>query len=536
MNDTDVLIIGTGIAGLTLALNAAQKGLRCTLIAKTEPDDNATNNAQGGIAAVLDPADSLASHYDDTVHTGYGLAHLDAVDLLINEGPQAIKELVQWGVKFTRSAESNAWNQLDLAREGGHSKFRIAHSFDRTGAEIQRALLEAVKAHSNITLHPRHTLIELVTDFHLSTPQESPKRDCYGAYIFNRDKGAIEVHLAHYTILATGGLGAIYQHTTNPAAMTGDGMSAAWRAGVQLSNMEFVQFHPTTLFHPDADSFLISEALRGYGAILKDSQGRCFMDEYHTMGSLAPRDVVARAIDKEMKISGEPCVYLDIRHGNASETRTRFPKIYAQCLRFGIDITRDRIPVVPASHYSCGGITVDLKGQSSLPHLYACGEVSCTGVHGANRLASNSLLEAVVFSNNLINSLPLTSSHPLAKLSDITPWDDSGTVLADEWVVVAQPRQEIQRIMSNYVGIVRNDERLNKALDRIHLIRKEVRTLYKKTRVCTAILELRSMVAVAEIVILSALKRKESRGLHYTTDYPETNNELTTDTLLEITR
>lgn len=528
---SDILIIGSGIAGLCLALKLADSK-KVIIATKESLDKSNTKYAQGGITAVVAPDDSIESHIEDTLNTGNGLSHGEAVRLLAQGGKAAIEELLSYGTPFTRSLDSKAWNNLDLGREGGHSNNRIVHAKDRTGYAIEMALCEKVKQHPNITIYEWHTLMELLTP-HQRREEFSDQNSCYGAIFYNRSLKEIQTITASQTIIATGGCGEIYEHTTNPAIATGDGIAAAWRAGAAVANMEFIQFHPTTLFHKKADSFLISEALRGHGAVLKDVNGREFMDEYHELKSLAPRDIVARAIDREMKISGEPCVYLDIRHADAEELQDRFPKIYANCLKFGIDITKDLIPVVPASHYCCGGIEVELDGATALDNLYAVGEVSCTGVHGANRLASNSLLEAVVFANLTAKSiLNKELAAPIGE-SDIIPWDDRNTKNADEWVLISHNKSEIQRIMWDYVGIVRTDERLNRAMKRIALIKDEVEHYYKRTKICTSLLELRNMATVAELIITSALKRKESRGLHFTRDYPDKSPEFEIDTILK---
>lgn len=528
---SDVLIIGSGIAGLCTALKLA-KDRQVTIVTKESIDKSNTKYAQGGITAVVSPDDSTASHIKDTLQTGNGIAHADAVELLAQGGKSAIEELLNYGTPFTRSLDSTAWKQLDLGREGGHSFHRIVHAKDRTGHAIETALVEQVAKNPNIEVLEWQTLIEFLTPHH-KIHQNEESNACYGAIFYNRGDKSITTLFAQQTIVATGGCGEIYEHTTNPSIATGDGVAAAWRAGATISNMEFIQFHPTTLYHSKANSFLISEALRGHGAILKDVSGEPFMERYHEMGSLAPRDIVARAIDREMKISGEPCVYLDIRHADAEELQDRFPKIYANCLKYGIDITKDLIPVVPASHYCCGGITVTLHGETSLKNLYAVGEVSCTGVHGANRLASNSLLEAVVFADLCAKRiLDTTVSNPI-HVEEFQSWDDSNTKIADEWVLISHNKHEIQRIMWDYVGIVRSDERLKRAMKRIKLIQDEVEHYYKRTKICTSILELRNMATVAELIIESAIQRKESRGLHFNKDYPDKNPELAKDTILK---
>ncbi len=525
---SDTLVIGSGIAGLLTAIDAADLG-SVTLITKRELSECNTRYAQGGITAVLSPDDTVEAHIADTLRTGNGISNPESVTLLAEGGAKAIERLVSLGTEFSRSTDSKAWHNLDLGREGGHSKHRIVHAQDRTGKAIELALLAQVRGRKEITILEWHTMLDLITDHHCTSAGESNR--CYGAYIYNRTSRTYETHLAKRTVLATGGLGEVYEHTTNPTVATGDGIATAWRAGVEIANMEFVQFHPTSLYHPKADSFLISEALRGHGAILKDSEGREFMEEYHEMKSLAPRDIVARAIDREMKTSGEPCAYLDIRHAESDELQERFPKIYANCLKFGIDITRDLIPVVPASHYSCGGIAVDLDGHTSLAGLYAVGEVSCTGVHGANRLASNSLLEAVVFADRAVKAIARDQHHSI-DYDAIKSWDDSNTTNTEEWVLISHNRSELQKIMWDYVGIVRSDERLERALRRVTMLRDEIEHFYKRTKINTSLVELRNLATVAELIVRSALQRKESRGLHYTKDYPQKRDAFLCDTVL----
>lgn len=528
---SDLLIVGSGIAGLCLSLRVA-KSKKVILVTKENLHMSNTKYAQGGISAVISPNDTIESHIHDTMQTGNGLSKEDAVRMLAEGGKEAIEELLTYGTPFTRSLDSKAWNQLDLGREGGHSHHRIVHAKDRTGQAIEDALVEQVLSQENITILEWHTLIELLTPHH-TLKRDSCPNCCYGAIFYDRGQKEIATILAAQTVLATGGCGEIYEHTTNPSIATGDGIAAAWRAGAAIANMEFIQFHPTTLYHSKADSFLISEALRGHGAILKDAEEKEFMHKYHPMGSLAPRDIVARAIDREMKKSGEPCVYLDIRHADPEEVQDRFPKIYANCLKFGIDITKDLIPVVPASHYCCGGIEVDLVGKTNLENLFAVGEVSCTGVHGANRLASNSLLEAVIFAKSCAETVLATQAPSIISEDEIIPWDDKNTKNAEEWVLISHNKKEIQRIMWDYVGIVRSDERLTRAMKRITLIQDEVEHYYKKTKICTSILELRNMATVAELIIESALQRKESRGLHFNKEYPDKNPQFKRDTILK---
>jgi L-aspartate oxidase len=516
---TDFLVIGSGIAGLTFALHAARYGRVGVVTKKTESDSN-TNFAQGGIACVLDPADTFDAHIRDTLTTGGGICDEDVVRVLVNEGPARIKELLDWGVHFSRDNASKARWHLDLGREGGHNAHRIVHAHDLTGKEVERALLRRLSSMRGVTMLEHHHAVDLITNHQL---KKRPLTDrCYGAYIFDTVKRRVLPVQAKVTFLATGGVGRIYAHTTNPEIATGDGIAMAHRAGADIANMEFIQFHPTALFHEHGDLFLISEAARGHGAILRNRKGREFMDGYHPMKSLAPRDVVARAIDREMKTSGEPCVFLDMRHLPRAGTRARFPNIYARCKKLGIDITRDLIPVVPAAHYLCGGIRVDINGASSIPGLYASGEVACTGVHGANRLASNSLLEALVFSRRAADETgPQLPGIKRIPAESIPAWDDSGTIDNEEWVLLSHNSAEIQSVMWDYVGIVRSNHRLLRAQRRINLLEREIEDFYRRTKISGPLLQLRNMVTTARLVVLSALRRHESRGLHYTTDYPE---------------
>lgn len=515
----DFTVIGSGIAGLCFAIAASVYG-RVLMITKKQDSESNTNYAQGGIACVLDPSDSFTSHINDTLIAGTGLCKEEAVRILVEEGPGRIDELLQWGAQFSQDDHSNSPYRLHLGKEGGHSAGRIVHARDLTGKEVEATLLRKAKSIPSITLLEHHCAIDLITDYHLSKKTQGNQR-CYGVYVLDTVSGEIYPVASKITCLATGGAGKIYLHTTNPDIATGDGVAMAYRAGAEIANMEFMQFHPTTLYHPGANSFLISEALRGYGAVLCRKDGSQFMDAYHPLKSLAPRDIVARAIDTEMKRSGAPCVYLDIRHADSAATREHFPHIYKTCRSFGIDITTDLIPVVPAAHYMCGGIKVDSYGASSIGNLYACGEVSCTGVHGANRLASNSLLEALVYSRRAADA----SGYRLDKIqcvdvSRIPAWDDHGTTAAEEWILISHNFREIQSVMWDYVGIVRSDLRLHRAKRRIDLLQREIDDFYRRTRITDQLLDLRNTVTTAGLIIASALKRKESRGLHFTTDYP----------------
>ncbi len=536
---SDYLIIGSGIAGLSFALQAAETG-SVTLITKKEFRESNTNYAQGGIASVLHPSDSFALHRRDTIRAGAGLCREDVVDMVVRAGPEMVEALIAWGAEFTRSGErcttAPTLQNLALGREGGHSKNRIVYAADLTGREIERALTTAAAAHPNIALYEHHMAIDLITEHHvygskISTPE---KIHCWGVYALDAIHAQVKIFLAKYTLLCSGGCGQIYLHSTNPAIATGDGIAMAYRAGASVGNLEFMQFHPTTLYHREADSFLISEAVRGQGGILVDRAGRAFMAEYHDMGALAPRDVVARAIDSELKKSGAPCVFLDITHCPAAELRARFPTIYERCLQFGIDITQEPIPVVPAAHYMCGGVFTDTWGRTDIEWLYASGEVACTGLHGANRLASNSLLEALVFSNRAFSHI---QQHVDARrdFPDVPAWQDDDVFNTEEWVLLSHDRQEVQRLMWDYVGIVRSDFRLKRAARRIGVIVREVEEFYKRTQVTEALLELRNMTTLAALSVRCALSRRESRGLHYTLDCPDLSKSAK-DTVIEARR
>ena len=517
----DFLVIGSGIAGLSLALKAAQYG-SVKIITKKEKAESNTNYAQGGIAAVVSSEDSFKSHREDTLRAGADLGHADAVEVLVASGPERIHELKQLGVQFTMTPQ----NKFDLGREGGHSYNRIIHAKDYTGAEVERALLAATKSHPNIQTYENHLAIDLITEHHLDANYNNQLEhyNCWGAYVLEEEEREIHQFLARATILATGGCGQVYLHTTNPAIATGDGVAMAFRAGALITNMEFMQFHPTSLYHPRAQSFLISEAVRGFGGILRTQNGEIFMQKYHPQAELAPRDVVARAIDTELKKRGENCVYLDVTHLNPEEIKSRFPQIFENCLKFNIDITREPIPVVPAAHYMCGGVYTNLNGQTTIRGLYACGETAHTGVHGSNRLASNSLLEALVFAHQIFQHV-IKFFPSVKKIPAIPAWDDSGTFNQEEWVLISHDQIEIKNLMWDYVGIVRSNLRLKRAQRRIQLIAREIEQFYKKTKVSTGLIELRNMALVAQLIIACALYRKESRGLHFTTDYPHRDDQ-----------
>jgi L-aspartate oxidase len=518
----DYLVIGSGIAGLSFAIHAARRG-RVIMITKKSSNDTNTNRAQGGIACVLDPHDTFESHLRDTLVAGAGLCKEEAVRILVENGPARIHELIDWGIKFSKSNRAgNRWG-LHLGKEGGHSVNRIVHAHDLTGREVEKTLLHHLRRLPSVTLFENHVAVELITNHQVAGDRAGNR--CYGAYVFDSRDRSVSVVQSRITCLATGGAGQVYLHTTNPEIATGDGIGMAYRAGAAAANMEFIQFHPTCLFHPEGNSFLISEALRGFGAVLKDSHGREFMKKYHPLQSLAPRDIVARAIDTEIKKSGDACVFLDIRHVAAASVRNHFPGIYARCLKLGIDITRDRIPVVPTAHYLCGGVQVDLQGNSTIANLYACGETACTGIHGANRLASNSLLEALVFAKRAADD-SASKLKDLSFVSDrrIPAWDDSGTIDNEEWVLLSHNFREIRSAMWDYVGIVRSNFRLHRASRRIAMLEGEIEDFYRRTKITPRLLELRNMVTTASLIVTSALRRRESRGLHYTTDYPQSND------------
>jgi len=513
----DFLVIGSGLGGLSFALKVAEYGKVC-LVTKASIDDTNTHLAQGGIAAVTYQPDSFEKHVHDTLDCGDGLCNEAVVRAVVTEAPDQIKELVRWGAHF----DTNASGMYDLAREGGHSEYRILHHKDNTGEEIQRALSAQARKHPNIEILEHHFAIDLITQHHLGKLVKRYQTDieCYGAYILNLNTGEIITLKAKVIVLATGGAGNVYHVTTNPSIATGDGIAMVYRAKGIIENMEFIQFHPTSLYNPgEKPAFLITEALRGFGAVLRTQDGKEFMQRYDKRGSLAPRDIVARAIDNEMKIRGNDFVFLDSTHLDSESLKNHFPTIYDKCKSIGIDITREYIPVVPAAHYLCGGVKVNLQGETWIKRLYAVGETSSTGLHGANRLASNSLLEALVFAQH-------AASDALSKIAGYTvpegipDWNDEGTTYPEEMVLITQNLKEVQQIMSFYVGIVRSNLRLKRAFDRLEIIYQETEALYQKSKLSRQLCELRNLINVGYLIIKNAIDRRESRGLHYNIDYP----------------
>ncbi|MCH5245356.1 MAG: L-aspartate oxidase [Muribaculaceae bacterium] len=519
----DFLVIGSGIAGMSFALKVAQYG-SVALVCKTTLDEANTALAQGGVASVTNlEVDNFDKHIQDTMIAGDYLSDIDAVTKVVTNAPEQIKELIKWGVEFDR----NDSGDFDLHREGGHSEFRILHHADNTGFEIQDSLIKAVRREPNIEVFENHFAIEIITQHHLGkrVTRRTPDITCYGAYILAPD-GRVDTFEAKVTLMATGGCGAVYTTTTNPLVATGDGIAMVYRAKGTVKDMEFIQFHPTALYHPgDRPSFLITEAMRGYGAVLRNLRGEEFMHRYDPRLSLAPRDIVARAIDSEMKLHGDDHVYLDVTHKDPEETRRHFPNIYAKCLSLGIDITRDYIPVAPAAHYLCGGIKVDTNGESSIKRLYAVGECSCTGLHGGNRLASNSLIEAVVYADAAATHAIEEINH-ISYRNDIPTWNDEGTSHPEEMVLITQSIKEVGQIMSAYVGIVRSNLRLDRAWNRLDILYEETERLFKRSKASREICELRNIINVGYLIMRQAKERHESRGLHYTVDYPPVQRKI----------
>jgi len=513
----DFLVIGSGLGGLSFALKAAEHGTVC-VISKAEMDETNTRYAQGGIAAVTYEPDSYEKHVEDTLVAGDHLCNEEVVKMVVKEAPDQISELIQWGTNFDKQSSG----KYDLAREGGHSEHRILHHKDNTGQEIQRALSVQVRKHPNIELLENHFAVDLITQHHMGKLVKRHLTDIerYGAHVLNLATSRVLRILSKTTLLASGGAGNLYSTTTNPTIATGDGVAMVYRAKGIIENMEFVQFHPTSLYNPgESPSYLITEAMRGYGGFLRNQQGEKFMNKYDSRGSLAPRDVVARAIDNELKIHGHDFVYLDTTHLNGVELNEHFPNISEKCRSLGIDISKDMIPVVPAAHYMCGGVKVDMDGQTWIKRLYAVGEVSSTGLHGANRLASNSLIEAIVYSDRAVkHAVKHVAEYQFA--DHIPVWDDSGTTHPEEMVLITQNLKELKQIMTNYVGIVRSDLRLERATARLEIIYRETEELYKKSNVSLRICQLRNLINVGYLVIKMAQARKESRGLHYNLDYP----------------
>jgi L-aspartate oxidase len=524
IHDSEFLVIGSGVAGLTFALKVASLG-KVAVVTKRGLTDSNTNHAQGGVASVFDALDSFELHIQDTLAAGDGLTHPQAAELVVKNGPNRIRELIALGAQFNHTEGVDDPDALDLGMEGGHSMHRIVHAQDMTGREIQRVLIEKVRQHPNITLFENHVAIDLITcstRIRRGSITTSHEDVCCGAYVLNRDTREVITFNAAITLLSAGGAGKVYLYTSNPDVATGDGIAMGYRAGATVANLEFVQFHPTCLYHPDAKNFLISEAVRGEGGVLINAAGHPFMEKYDPKKDLACRDVVARAIDTELKKSGDDSVFLDISHKSPEFIRNRFPNLYENCRKFGVDMCHDPIPVVPAAHYMCGGVVTDLTGKTDIQGLYAVGENACTGLHGANRLASNSLIEALVYAHAAAEQVKkeLASIKPKT-LPDPPEWDAVGTTDSDELIMVSHNWDEIRRFMWNYVGIVRSNRRLERALHRIEIIQKEIRAYYWGFKVEAGLIELRNIATVAELIIKCARYREESRGLHYSIDYPK---------------
>jgi L-aspartate oxidase len=529
MREFDFIVIGSGIAGLTFALKAAEAG-SVVLVTKRKLSDSNTAWAQGGVACVVSEEDSFDLHIQDTLTAGAGLCNEEAVRAVVTEGPARIAELMDLGMHFDERELANGARELDLGREGGHSKRRVLHFQDHTGFEIERTLVARISSHSSITVLENHMAVDFLTTGKLGYAMQDC---CVGVYVLNEESGEVETLRSDINVLATGGCGKVYLYTTNPDIATGDGVAMAWRAGALIANMEFIQFHPTCLYHTEAKSFLISEAVRGEGGILLDTKQRRFLERYHPKKELAPRDIVARAIDAEMKRTGSKYVFLDITHKPAQFVKARFPSIYETCLRYGIDITSQPIPVVPAAHYQCGGVRTDLNGETTLRGLYAIGEVACTGLHGANRLASNSLLEGLVLAHRAFQKS--TRNRKPRVDFDLPEWRPGHVQDLDEFVVIYHNWDEIRRLMWDYVGIVRTDKRLQRAATRLRNLHAEIQEFYWNFKVSTELLELRNLVAVASLIVDCANSRRESRGLHYTLDYREPDPRFARDTTLRRT-
>ncbi len=534
---TDFLVIGSGIAGLTYALKVAQEcpGKKVMVLTKTQSDETNTKYAQGGIAGVMDfDKDSFDKHIEDTLIAGDGLCDRHTVEIVVKEGVERIKEIIDWGAQFDKEPDGD----FKLGKEGGHSEYRILHHKDVTGKEMERALLEAIKSMPNIQLISHCFVLDIITQHHLGylVTKATPDIECYGVYVLNLQTNKTQKILSSFTLLATGGNGQVYRTTTNPAIATGDGVAMVYRGKGRIENMEFIQFHPTALYEPGVrgHSFLITEAVRGDGGILRNHKGEAFMERYDERKDLAPRDIVARAIDNEMKVAGTENVFLDCRHFSKEKFTEHFPNIYDKCISIGIDIMRDMIPVAPAAHYSCGGIKTDEWGRTSIKNLYAAGECACTGLHGANRLASNSLLEAMVFAHRAyIDAVKIIKNHPDSALQTneailanaVPDWKTDGTNAPKEMILITQSVKELKLLMSDYVGIVRNNERLHRAMKRLDLLYEETEALYEKTEVSPQLCELRNMITVAYLIVKCAEFRLESRGLHFNTDYPGKSNK-----------
>lgn len=521
--NVDVLVIGSGIAGLSFALEMAESG-SVMVVTKKDRAESATNYAQGGIAAAIGEGDSPELHVHDTLEAGAGLCKEEIVRIVAEEGPNRIRQLIDWGAEFTHEGD-----HLSLGREGGHSTNRIVYKSDHTGREVEHALIQAIKAHPNIEIWENALAVDLVTDRHRESSVRPHNRRCYGAYVYNSDSERVDLVRSRLTLLSTGGMGCVWRNTTNPSIATGDGVAMAWRTGARIANLEFMQFHPTAFYQPGGEgrAFLISEAVRGFGGVLLNDRGERFMQGVHPLADLAPRDIVARAIDSERKKWGIEHVWLDISHKPAAAVKERFPMIYETLLEQGIDMTSEPVPVVPAAHYQCGGVVTDPSGRTTIDRLFAAGEVAQTGLHGANRLASNSLLEAVVFSGRAATAgKAILAKNGDSPLMDIPPWNDAGTYDSEEWVLIRHDKAEIQELMEDYVGIVRSDLRLERAARRLALIAREVEDYWRRTVVSPDLVELRNMAQVARLIVKCARGRKESRGLHFNTDYPDVDEIL----------